>query len=277
MRIFKGQPRSVTPASVEPRPCGEVFTDVHCHCLPDLDDGPADRAEAVALCRALVADGIRTVVATPHQLGRYAGRYGGCRIRRAVAELSTTLAEAGVPLTVLAGADVRIDERIPDLLESGDVLAVGEARRYLLLELPHEVFVDPHTLLARLAEKGIVAVITHPERHPFLARNPAYVQRWAEYRPCLQITAASFGGGFGRLSQEAAWAFLHAPLPILAATDAHGATSRPPRMTQAYTLLRQRWGRAAARRICVENPQRVVQGQDLAMSAPRGVPGEVRR
>jgi protein-tyrosine phosphatase len=251
--------------------------DVHCHCLPGLDDGPVNTPEALALCRDLVADGIRTVVATPHQLGRYEGRNGGPQIRAAVAQLQQALAQEQIPLVVLAGADVRIDERIPELLESGEVLAVGEAGRYLLLELPHDVFVDPIGLLAPLANMGMTAVITHPERHPFLARNPNYVQRWAEYHPCLQITAASFSGGFGRPSQEAAWAFLRQPLPVLVATDAHGATSRPPRMTEAYTLLSQRLGQSAARTLCVENPNRIVSGQDVLMLTKKAMPGEVRR
>ena len=44
--------------------------DIHCHILPGVDDGPATEDDAVALCRALAADGITTVCATPHQLGR---------------------------------------------------------------------------------------------------------------------------------------------------------------------------------------------------------------
>jgi protein-tyrosine phosphatase len=282
MRIFKGHSRPARAVSVPPVLCRRdiadaVFTDVHCHCLPGLDDGPADMVEALALCRALVADGVRTVVATPHQLGRYEGRNGGSQVRQAVARLQQALTQAQIPLTVHAGADIRIDERIPQLLESSAVLAVGDVGRYFLLELPHEVFVDPMALLAQLAERQVTAVITHPERHPFLARNPDTVQRWAPYRPCLQITAASFGGGFGPLAQEAAWAFLRQPLPVLAATDTHDTTSRPPRMTEAYTLLSQRLGRSAARTICVDNPQRVLSGQDVLMLAMEGIPGEVKR
>ena len=44
--------------------------DVHCHCLPGLDDGPQTLADAISLCRQIVEDGITTVIATPHQLGR---------------------------------------------------------------------------------------------------------------------------------------------------------------------------------------------------------------
>ena len=68
---------------------GDVgFIDVHCHCLPGLDDGPPDVPSTLALCRALAADGIRTVVATPHQLGRYDGLYDVATIRQAVAQLN---------------------------------------------------------------------------------------------------------------------------------------------------------------------------------------------
>ena len=276
MRIFEGRHRSVRPEPSGQGPGRERFTDVHCHCLPGLDDGPSGPVEALALCRALAADGIRTVVATPHQFGRFEGKYGGREIHAAVQRLRESLREARVPVTVLAGADVRIDEQIPSRLDSGEVLTLGGAGRYLLLELPPEVFVDPQALLARLAQRGVVAIITHPERHPFLARHPGQVQRWADYRPGLQITAASFGGGFGRISQDAAWAFLRQPLPLLAATDAHDAIARPPRMTEAYGLLSRRLGRSVARRLCVENPQRVVSGQDLLMLAREDLPGEVR-
>ncbi|MGQ9533327.1 MAG: tyrosine-protein phosphatase [Desulfotomaculales bacterium] len=42
------------------------MTDLHVHLLPGLDDGPADTAAAVALLGALVAEGVRAAVATPH-------------------------------------------------------------------------------------------------------------------------------------------------------------------------------------------------------------------
>ena len=46
--------------------------DIHHHCLPGVDDGPRDWDEAVALCQMAAADGITTIVATPHVLrGRW--------------------------------------------------------------------------------------------------------------------------------------------------------------------------------------------------------------
>ncbi len=248
-----------------------AFTDVHCHCLPGLDDGPADLDESLVLCRALARDGITQVVATPHQLGRFDGRCETALVRRTVAELNGVLHEKQIALTTLPGADVRLDERIPQLLESDAVLTIADGRRYLLLELPHEVFIDPQVLLERLKEMGITAVITHPERHDFLARNPAYVSRWLEYRPCLQITAASLLGDFGRQSEEAAWAFAGMDLPVVVATDAHDTDARSPRMAAAHRCLVGRLGWLVAGVLCVENPRRLAVGQELL------IPGEALR
>src|SRR5256885_16502448 len=89
------------------------IVDVHCHCLPGLDDGPKDLAGAMDLCWALANDGITDVIATPHQLGRYDGRNAPTIVRSAVVELNSKLREAGVPLQVYPGGDVRVDERLP--------------------------------------------------------------------------------------------------------------------------------------------------------------------
>jgi len=253
------------------------FTDIHCHCLPGLDDGPAGMIETLALCRALTIDGIETVVATPHQLGRFEGRYDARAVRRAVGALNAHLQEARIPLAVLPGADVRLDERLGQLLRADTVLTVADGRRYLLLELPHEVFIDPGALLLELAALGITAIITHPERHPHLARHPDLVRRWAEHGTCLQITAGSFGGDFGRASREAAWTFLQAPLPLVVATDAHDTGARSPRMSEAYRLLAQQLGYLAADILCRENPRRIVAGQALLRLAPSDLAQEVTR
>ncbi len=85
------------------------------------------------------------------------------------------------------------------------------------------------------------------------------------YGSCLQITAASFLGEFGADSERAAWAFLDEPLPLLVANDAHDVAGRAPRMTEAYDLLSQQLGFRMADILCIENPQRLLAGQDLLM------------
>src|SRR6478736_2927810 len=71
--------------------------DVHCHILPGVDDGPELLDDSLALCRALVRDGITTAIATPHQLGRYEGQNAPADVRRHVTEVQNTLDRHRIP------------------------------------------------------------------------------------------------------------------------------------------------------------------------------------
>src|ERR1035438_4172792 len=48
-----------------------VVIDIHCHLLPEVDDGPKSWDTAVEMCRMAAADGITHSVATPHANDRY--------------------------------------------------------------------------------------------------------------------------------------------------------------------------------------------------------------
>src|SRR5688572_1974200 len=87
----------------------ETFVDIHCHLVPGIDDGAKTWQESLAMARMAVADGITTIVVTPHQLGTYAHNSGEL-IRHRTAELQQELDAHDIPLQVLPGADVRIDD-----------------------------------------------------------------------------------------------------------------------------------------------------------------------
>lgn len=241
----------------------ERSVDVHCHCLPGVDDGPATLAESLRICEALAADGVTTVFATPHQLGGYDRINTAAAIRTAVAELNSCLENAGVPLEVLAGGDVRVDERLGRLLETDQVLTCGDLGAHLLLELPHEVFVDPLPAIKTLGDRGVQVIMTHPERHRYLAGAVDRIATWVEAGAVLQITAGSLLGEFGPTARQEAWRLLDAGLVSLVASDAHDATRRPPRLTAALEALAQQASPDAARALCIDNPLHVLHGKPL--------------
>src|SRR3954465_2690073 len=211
--------------------------DIHCHCLPALDDGPKDLDGSVALCEALVADGITSVIATPHQLGRYDLANSADDVRCAVDLLTSELKDREIPLEIHSGGDVRVDERIPRLIESGRLGTVADAGSHLLLELPHELFIDPIPMIDHLREAGIQAVVTHPERYVYLQTLPEFPRTCLEHGAVLQVTSGSILGDFGRRAHDEAWRLILAGLVDIVASDAHDVMRRPPRMTAAIDAL----------------------------------------
>src|SRR3972149_3025321 len=164
------------------------YIDIHCHCLPAVDDGPATMSDALTLCRALADDDIETVIATPHQLGRFDNSNSAAKIREDVSKLNEELKSSGIDLTVMPGGDVRVDERICQLIETDKVLTLADGGRYILLELPHKIFIDIEQLLIDLSHLGIQAVISHPERHPVLEKEHKTLMKFIDQSAYLQVT-----------------------------------------------------------------------------------------
>lgn len=251
----------------------EACVDAHCHCLAGLDDGPAGMAAALDLCRALAADGTTTVIAAPHQLGRYDGRNGPGDVRLAVSRLNASLLAEGVPIRAVPGAEVRIDERIGRLLEKGEVLTLADAGRHLLVELPGDAFIHPLALLRDVQSAGMTLILAHPERCPHLSWNPEAVLPWVESGLVLQVTAGSVVGSFGRQAQQACWGWLVSGAASLVASDAHDGVMRQPCMSQAMAFISSELGPAVARRVCLDNPLRILQGSELAPALAGGAVG----
>ena len=238
------------------------FSDIHCHCLPGIDDGPSSYEESLALCQTLVEDGINVVIATPHQLGRYDDNTSE-RIRAAVGRLNEELLKNGIVLTVEAGGDIRVDERMCRLLEEDKILTLADGGRYVLIELPHDIFFDIKSLLKQFSSMGIVPIVSHPERHNYLAQHPEIIADWLGYSAQFQITAGSLLGYFGTLAQRACLQFIKSGYISYIATDSHGTGSRKPCMTAAFERITIEFGIEIAETLCIENPQRVIRGLEV--------------
>lgn len=237
--------------------------DIHCHCLPGIDDGPVDMSSSIHMCRALSDDGIDTVIATPHQLGRYGDGNEPWLIRELTARLNEQMQQQHIGLNIVPGAEVRVDERLCRLIEDDKVLTLADGGKYILLELPAEVVIDIEPLIVDLNAMGLSPVIAHPERHRRLVDNERLIKRWLGAGAYLQISAGSVLGDFGMAAQKAAWSLLKNEMVSCVATDSHGTPTRRPRMAAAYEAIRGKLGRSNSDLICIENPRSVLQGKTI--------------
>src|SRR5439155_11734455 len=129
-------------------------------------------------------------------------------IRARVGELQQILDARRIPLRLACGGEVRVDERLPDLLNAQQVLTLGDNGKYLLLELPTAVMIDPETLLAHLERLGPRIVLAHSERYASLSRDPELAEEWTRRGAALQVNAGGIVGAFGAAPQRAALQWL---------------------------------------------------------------------
>ncbi len=239
------------------------FTDIHCHIVPGIDDGSANIAASLAMARLAEADGTKSLVATPHQLGTNSG-VSAEAIRQGVADLQNALDSEGIGVSVLPGADVRIEPELPKLVKQGKVLTLADKGKHVLLELPHETFFPLEPLLAALARQGLVGILSHPERNRGIIKNPDVMWDVVEAGGLLQVTAGSLTGAFGRSPQKIAEMCVEERLIHFIASDAHDTKNRPFGMREAYDTILETADEGLAELVCCENPARVVAGDDVA-------------
>ncbi|MEJ5342437.1 MAG: CpsB/CapC family capsule biosynthesis tyrosine phosphatase [Thermogutta sp.] len=237
------------------------WVDIHCHILPELDDGPPNWDQALAMARLAVREGTAWIVATPHQRGRYQQNTPAVIASRCE-ELRRRLREAAIPLEIFTGADVRIDEGLVESVKRGEVSMVGTGR-YVLLELPHDIYLPLDSLLRELKRVGVTGILTHPERNTALLRHPEKLEEVLSAGALLQLTAGSLTGAFGPAVRQFAEELLLTGRVHVVASDGHGVRGRPPTMGEATRHIARRLGRDAADILCRRNPARIVQGMPV--------------
>ena len=238
------------------------FVDIHCHLLPGIDDGASDLQESLAMAQMSLDQGVDTIVVTPHQCGAFAHNSGD-DIRQRTAELQEHLDTAGLPLRVLPGADVRIEDDLVEQLSSGNVLSLGDHGCHVLLELPHEIYFPLEPVLEGLRRLGMVGILSHPERNGGLLQRPTLINELIKSGCLMQVTAGSFLGAFGKASQAMAEQMAREGAIHFVSTDAHGPKSRRPRMRDAYQVVEKIVGPKAATLWCREFPKAVAEGRDV--------------
>jgi protein-tyrosine phosphatase len=233
--------------------------DIHCHILPEVDDGPRSWDVAVEMCRMAVADGITHTVATPHANDRYAYDRGY------LAELLDQLrGRVGQAPQLCLGCDFHLSfENLERVLEQPHMYTIGETN-YLLIELSnYSIPIQLADCFRRLGDRGLTPILTHPERNPILQQTPQRVLEYADQGCMIQVTASSLTGFWGERPEIVArWLLDRSAVHILA-SDAHDTRRRVPVLSEARAVAAKIVAEEYAEALVEANPGAIVKGQPI--------------
>ena len=234
--------------------------DLHTHVLPNVDDGAADEPVALSMCRMAAADGIATVVATPHLYGGVGIADPGV-IAGAAERLRRRLVEEGIDLELRFAAEMPLMENAVDLYRSGAWPAYDERRRYVLLEMPpiRDGLAILRDMVFRLRIEGATPVLAHPERLD-LMDAPEAAEGLRRQGALLQITATCLFAQ-GSRAQARAVEWIRRGWVQVVASDAHDLVHRPPRLASARGWLAEHFGPEVADDLTHRNPLKILRGE----------------
>jgi protein-tyrosine phosphatase len=241
--------------------------DMHCHLLAGLDDGPATEEDALAMCRIAYDDGIRMTTATAHQNERWEA-VTPTRIREASSQLAQRLHAAGVPLAVVPCAEVMVDPEIELSWQRGELLSVADRGEYLLIELPHGLFVDLQDVVLGLRQAGVRPILAHAERQPELLHDPGRIEGLIRAGCLVQVNSGSVTEPASRQDSQALKDWFRRGVVHVMGSDGHSPRRRRPQMASAYQQIARWAGSSVADRVCSINGTAVLHGLPLRISEP---------
>jgi protein-tyrosine phosphatase len=241
--------------------------DIHCHPLPETDDGAKSFEIAVAMCKMAAKDGTTHLVATPHCNYKY--RFDVQANRARLKELQAAVGDSP---KLLVGCDFHLSfDNLRRLAEHGSDFSINNTH-YLLVEFAdHFIPEQMDNVFYEIEVAGFTPILTHPERNPVIQRKPELLYHWA-LRGCLvQITAMSYVGRFGLKAQTLSEEWLERNLVHFFASDAHDVTRRPPILSSCYKKVVSVRGKDVADLLLEANPAAVINGKPLpAPTQPLG-------
>jgi protein-tyrosine phosphatase len=233
--------------------------DIHSHILPEVDDGSKSWEISLAMVRMAAADGITHQVATPHANDRY--HYDRAYLQGLVAHLQQL---AGNAPKLSLGCDFHLSyDNLQAVLADPARYSI-EGTHYMLVELSNYSVPQQTTdCFMQLGDRGITAIITHPERNSILRENLPRVLEWADQGCVIQVTGSALTGFWGERVRRAAQRLLEHDAVHVLATDAHDTEKRIPVLSTAREAAAELCGEEVAEALVEGNPRAILQSQPL--------------
>ncbi|WP_298023087.1 CpsB/CapC family capsule biosynthesis tyrosine phosphatase [uncultured Dysosmobacter sp.] len=226
------------------------MTDIHCHVLPQMDDGSRSAEESLAMLEALAAQGVDCAAATPHFYADENSPEEFLDRRAAAAEKLAEVWHPGLPALKL-GAEVCYFEGISQC-KGLDALQI-EDTGLLLLEMPYcrwsrRMLQEIFDLQLR---PGMRVLLAHTERYLHWLQ-PETWEALLEWGVLNQCNASFF---LRWQTKRKAIRMLREGRIHLLGTDSHDMDDRSPRLEAAWAVLGQK-----EREILKENVKRFLPG-----------------
>ena len=239
------------------------MVDIHCHILPEVDDGAWDMEAAVAMARIARDCGVKKIITTPHFKGEPKSLEAVGFLMHQRRLLQSRLKREKIEVELLPGAEVLCVPQTMELAQTGRLPTLGTGR-YVLTEFYFDAsagFMDE--TLHGLRQMGYLPVVAHPERYGAVQRDPELAARWFHRGIVLQVNKGSVLGAFGRRAEDAAVRMLCRGNAHIIASDAHSPEVRTTDLQPVRHWCLDHLGQEYTKILLEDNPGRIAAGKSM--------------
>ena len=232
-----------------------IVTDIHTHIIPDVDDGSRSEEESIAMLQMSAAQGVGTVIATPHSWG--IDDCGFDYMLSRFEDLKRTVAERNIPVQLYLGCEMLVFSHTVDAcirkLNDGRYPTLAGSRYVLTEFYPDETPDDMVNCVERIATAGYVPAIAHAERYRKITLPD--IRALKNLGAMIQINAYSIANEQNARTIQLANECLTKRMVDFIGSDAHRLDHRPPLIEDGINALVEHYSKDYAKRVIMLNPQ----------------------
>lgn len=239
--------------------------DMHCHILPEVDDGARSLKMALRMLCQEMEEGVQAIFLTPHcQPERWSYdpaelRHKAEVLRQAVIQMAEKCGTE--PMEIYLGTEVRWCPSVPDWLAEGRCLTMGETD-YVLVEFSvGDSLARIEKALYTLLSLGYRPIIAHVERYESLRHEVRRMERWVGDGVRIQCNASALSRADGMMTSRYVHRLMKRRLVHLVGTDAHTDRWRKPELQACLALLDKKYGSDTVQELMEDNPRALLRGE----------------
>lgn len=233
------------------------YYDIHCHILPEVDDGADSMEMARKMLQQEYEDGVRVIYATPHyKVGVF--ETSKQKILQQYELVKEYAGQIGDGLEIQLGCEFHVNMDMIDILSQRSDVLMGESPCVLTeFSEKHDFqFIKERCYI--LLSHGYQPIIAHIERYPALTRDLERIRFMKDMGVYLQINADSILGKNGFFVQRFCKKIMEYDFLHFVGSDAHDLSKRKSHMGLCIKYVRKKMGQDYAEKLFRDNPHKLM-------------------
>ena len=233
--------------------------DFHSHILPGIDDGSRNMEQSIQILKEAKEAGFSKVISTSHYMEEYFECDENNR-KQLIEELQKEVKD----IELYLGSEIYITNNIVDLIKDGKASSIN-GTKYVLFEFPlaETKPMNDKEVIYRLIENGYVPIIAHPERYPFIQKDPDYLFELSDMGALFQANYGSIVDMYGSKAKKTLKKLLKNDLISFFGTDTHRPEQVFTKIPHIMKKLEKLLSDEEIERYTSINPQKVLNNEDI--------------
>lgn len=241
--------------------------DIHCHILPEVDDGSKSLEESIEMAKIAQYEGIKKIVNTSHYHHDFKFKKG-IELKNVLNDFNEKLKDQNIDIEVVLGNELFYTEDLIGKLEELDFYSLNDSR-YVLIEFSPSNFPKNLTdIVYEMKLRKYIPILAHVERYPKIQENPNIIYDCINEGALIQINASSLIGKNGSEAEKTSNILMDNSMVHFIATDAHSSTKRRPLLKEAYNYVEDKYGKDISKKLFIENQECVLNNEDVYILTP---------